>query len=121
MISKKEFLRYIDAIKKYNEFESDLYDNTHGAFNLLEIEPLVKLHTCYIEMLSEGIGDKIGMTDDRGYPIPSDLEYFIYDVEFGKRADTYYLTDADGVEHHWHNPEEFYDYMVSINEERANE
>lgn len=119
MISKKEFLHYIDVLKKYNKFENDLYENTNGAFNLLEIDPLMNLHSCYIEMLSESIGDEIGLKDDRGYPIISDLEYFIYDVEFGEKADDYYMTDENGIEYRWHNPEEFYDYMAE--KEKSNE
>lgn len=117
MISKEKFLQYIKTLKGYYEFDSKLYECTNGSFNLLELDPLSNLYSDFISMLNYCLDQEEDMKDDRGYPIPNDLEYFIYDVEFGKQADKYFMTDAEGVKHHWHNPEEFYDYLTSCKKE----
>lgn len=117
MINKEKFLHYIKTLREYHEFDSKLYECTNGSFNLLELDPLSNLYSDFISMLNYCLEQKEDIKDNRGYPIPNDLEYFIYDVEFGKQADKYYMTDAEGVEHHWHNPEEFYDYLTSCNKE----
>lgn len=112
MISRENFLHYIKTLEAYYEFDSQLYKCTNGSFNLLELDALSNLYSDFISMLNYSLEQEEGVRDDRGYPIPTDLEYFIYDVEFGKQADTYYITDENGIEHHWHNPEEFYDYVA---------
>lgn len=111
MITKKLFLSCLDAIKQFEDEENKIYDGTDGMLDLLQIDELQHLIHKFITLLayctksevSEGFG--------------SDIDYFIYETEWGKKADNYYATLQDGEEIHCYTTEDLWNCLVRFNPE----
>lgn len=102
LISKETFVEAIKVYQDYYDWEEKLYELD---IDLLNAGSLQNLLSSYIELLNL-------LLEQKRYKLQNtDLEYFIYDVECGKKCDDYYIETADKQIIKWHNAEEFYDYI----------
>lgn len=109
MITKKLFLSCIDTIKRYQNKEDKLYDGTDGMVNLLEIDEIQSLIHKLISLL--GYCTKSDYSDVYG----NDIDYFIYETEWGKKADEYFTTLESGEQVHFNTAEDVWNYLVTLN------
>ena len=108
MISKEQFIKYLDYIKQAQEKE----DKIDNFIREISIEGY-----CYI--LSDEIYHMIEMlcscmdieycSDDT---FGDDIQYFIYDLEWGKRWTPGCYTDSEGNDVDISTPEKLYDYLT---------
>ena len=105
LISKDEFVEAIEVYKNFDELEMKLYDL---GIDILEQEAIQQLQYKYVDLLN------LLMNQKRKDLQNTDLEYFIYDVNCGEYCDNYYIKEKDGSIIKWHNAEEFYDFIETL-------
>lgn len=102
-ISKAAFVKVINAIQEYNKkidaIQTVLEENCDDA-----IFWPPSLQNDLINILKDAFND-----DDDYYGM---IEYFIYDLEFGKQWRTGVVTDENNKDIKMQTPEELYDYLV---------
>ena len=102
-ISKKVFVKAINAMKEYNRkidaIQTVLEENCEEA----SFWP-PSLWGDLVNVLKDAFNDN----DDYGGMI----EYFIYDLEFGKQWEPGVVTDENNKDIKMQTPEELYDYLV---------
>lgn len=47
----------------------------------------------------------------------NNIDYFIWETDYGTKADKYYITEADGTEIHFYTPEDVWNYLVKLHPE----
>lgn len=99
MIGKKEFCEYMQIFKNMQNKELDLYNNTDGVLDILEIEEYHALTEAYIEMLAKMVECNL-----------EDLWYFIGECEMGNKVKT--LT-KNGNSYVLNSFEQVYDWLIS--------
>jgi len=104
MITKELFLKCLDTYKKYNEWEGKLYDL---GINFWEQDEVANLLSSYIELLEYCCKDDMYENYD-----PTNISYFIYDCDYGKKADEYFITEQDGSEVKFYTAEDLWNYLV---------
>lgn len=109
MITKEMFINCMNTLEKYQNLECNIFDVTNGAVNLLEINELQDLLSAYTLLLA--YCTKCEYDKWTG----TDVDYFIYETEFGKKSDKYFITEKDGTEWHWKDAEDFWNYLVYQN------
>ena len=109
MISKEKFVEYLKQIKRLidnaNVLDQALknFDTTSdfsGFSNFAAIDLTVSM-----------LEDLVGDTRDGDY-VPTNIEYFIYDLEFGTKWTEESITESDGTPIDISTPEKLYDYIV---------
>ena len=113
MITKNLFTTCLKAYKRYNEYESEL--NKLGI-NLFERDEIQDVMCAMIELLSYCTKDKhYGAFDS------NNIEYYLWETNFGKDADKYFITEADGTEIKFHTEEDVWNYLVKENPDIVDE
>lgn len=107
MIRKELFIECMDTFKEYSDYENKLADLD---INIWEREEIQDLISSFLRLLAYCCKDEY--TDKR---YPNNIEYFIYDCEFGKKANEYTITEEDGTEIHLTNSEALWNYLVKNN------
>ena len=114
-LSKEDFVRYIDRLReatdlcdKIDSLMRESKDNIendfmNGASLQINHEPIV------IELLCKLMHD-----DD----IYSDISYFIYELDYGRKYKTGTITDKDGTDIDFSTSEKLYDYLAKNYEEK---
>ena len=115
-LSKEDFVRYIDRLceatdlcDKIDSLMRESKDNIendfmNGAALQINHEPIV------IELLCKL------MHDDEIY---SDISYFIYELDYGRKYESGMITDKDGTDIDFSTAEKLYDYLAKNYEEKA--
>jgi len=109
MIKKDLFVKCLNNYKAYNDWEHELYKL---GINFWEREEIQNLLNSYIELLEYCCKDIPNDKYDS-----SNISYFIYDVEFGKNADEYFITLDTGDEIKFNTVDDLWDYLVSLHPE----
>ena len=103
-ISKEVFVKTINAMKEYNRkidaIQTVLEENCEDAIFFLP-----SLWGDLINVIKDAFNDE----DEYGGMI----EYFIYDLEFGKQWKPGIITDINNKDIKMQTPEELYDYLVN--------
>ena len=99
MLNKKEFCEYMQIFKEMQNKELDLYNNTDGVLDILEIEEYHALTEAYIEMLAKMVECNL-----------EDLWYYIGECEMGNNVKT--LT-KNGISYVLDTFEQAYDWLTS--------
>ena len=99
MINKKEFCEYMETFNDMQNKELDLYNNTEGVLDILEINEYYALTEAYIEMLSKLMECSI-----------EDLWYFIGECEMGNDPKTHI---KNGTSYTLSNFENLYDWLAA--------
>ena len=109
IISKADFCKYINVIKKMEEKE----DRLTGAFRELDENAdvaLISLYTAERLALINALNTIMDAQIDEH--IGSDIEYFCWELDYGERYTQGAVTDADGNDIDMGSPEALYDYLV---------
>jgi len=106
---KDLFIKCMNHFKEYTDWEHKLYEL---GINFWERDEIANLLGSYLELLQYCCKDE----PDKTYPYsPTNIEYFIYDEEFGSKADEYFITESDGTEVKIRTPEDLWNYLVKNN------
>jgi hypothetical protein len=120
MISKEKFIEYMDCIKKAQEKDdkiNDFLDNLSpecgcGVFILYDAI------TSMIKMLCDLMEIKYDFDD---YRCPNDIDYFIYELEWGTKWTIDCYTEEDGTPIDISTVEKLYDYIKKeVKKEKTN-
>ena len=107
ILSKEGFVKVINELEKQVRFEEsleELYNNFGGE---APWNPNGRL-------LDETIHTLNVMFDlEETLTYGSDIDYFVYELDFGQNPDDLHIEDEDGNEITWHNAEELYDYIIA--------
>ena len=111
IISKEKFCEYINLLKKMDEKEESLTDAFRNLDENADVS-LVGLYTTERLAILDLLNTVMDAQVDENFG--SDIEYFCYELEFGKRYLTRddWVTDADGNKIDLSTPEKLYDYLV---------
>lgn len=106
-ISKREFVEILNHLKE----EDELYNKLNDAIDKVNPEfrnmfyPQSNNHTIIINLLSRLFG-----LEENEYG-GTDIDYFIYDLEWGARAEEFTFEDK-GKNWVLKTPEDLYDYLI---------
>ena len=100
-LSKKSFCKLI----KFIEEKRDAEHNFNDALEQLDHDFYIScfLYSQYESIIIDALEEMFET---------SAISYFVYDSDFGKKADTYYTIDEDGTERHIYTSEQLYDYIT---------
>ena len=116
MITKELFIRCLKNLKAYSEKEQVMYDSSDGVLNLIEFKELQDTITSFIDLLA------YCLKCEEIPQVGTDLDYFIYDMEFGKNFDKYHIQRSDEDKPvPMRTIEEAWDYFVSEHPEIVDE
>lgn len=106
-MTKEKFVEIINDIKKLHKYEEDLYA-LNRSYEYCEVDfQFPTLEDIVVTLLEEifqcTIDEHVG----------SDISYFIYDLDFGKKWKPGLITDKDGNDVDYSTAEKLYDYLVN--------
>ena len=104
LISKKEFVIIIEQLKVAYEFQNKIYDLYNSYF--LETPESLNLEDTVIKILN-----KVFDLKSDGY-IGTDLDYFCYELEYGKKWEPGCITTEEGKDIDISTAEKLYDYIT---------
>lgn len=105
MISKEQYVKCVDSIQKYDEWEHKCYELGINFWERGEVQEMIQN---FIDLLST-------CTNDFDECVGSNLGYFIYTDNWGKDADKYFITEEDGTEVKFRCAGDVYDYVTKEN------
>ena len=108
-MTKELFLACINAYKHYDDFEGRL-DGL--GLNLWEIPEIENLKANFLNLLADSCKDEY----PEGY-VPNNIDFFIFDCEFGEKADEHPIIEPDGNKIFLKTPEDLWEYRVKCNPE----
>lgn len=101
MITKEEYVRSIDILKQYEDFEHKIYKL---GIDLINVEPLSELCSQYTKILAAAAGDAGKWTD-----------WWIWETQYGadKEVCRYWLKkdNFEGIGHIVESAEQLYDII----------
>lgn len=98
-ISKKQFVDIINDAMKKEDFLTEL----HSLYRKYGFEPYTLPY-----------GDAINLLQEVAFPGTEDIDYFCYELDFGRSYVDGCVTDSDGNPIDLSTAEKLYDYLVSI-------
>lgn len=108
-LNKKEFVEAIDTIQDYFAY-LDAFDDFLSEFGgASPTEPDV------VNQLIHSLNVMFDLKETKEYG--SDINYFVYDLQFGRNPYDLKIEDKDGNEIEIENAEQLYDYIISLNGE----
>ena len=117
MISKEKFVEYINFIKSLDDKESKLQDGLQACFG--------KENVGYVSVFNEVVPKMIEMLCDlmeveynRDPHIGDDIQYFIYDLNFGESKDAVEAITVDEKTYDLSTAEKLYDFILDSNKEK---
>ena len=117
MISKEKFVEYINFIKSLDDKESKLQDGLQACFG--------KENVGYVSVFNEVVPKMIEMLCDLmeieyniDVHIGDDIQYFIYELNFGKSEDAVEAITVDRKTYDLSTAEKLYDYILESNKEK---
>ena len=112
-LTKEQFVEYVGCIKKTCDKDDMLSEAIEKACN--DDCRVIGLYgaecSAMVDLLSLAMGLEVGTRDG------NEIEYFIYDLNFGKDYKEGCLIDMDGTPIDISTAEKLYDYIVSEVEE----
>ena len=100
-ISKESFCKVMNFIKS-KDIDSELFNKSLSQLDK-NSNVFLFIYADY-ESVLVNLLEEIYDTDM--------ISYFIYETNWGEKADKYYVTDENGVEYHIHTVEELYEYIT---------
>ena len=110
-ITKELFISIMDTLKEHEQYSNKVNKALEEIFEDSGGYPRTgKLTELLIRLLSLSFQDPNSeFTDDT-------IEYFIYDLDFGKTWSKYCITEADGIIIDISTTEKLYDYLIKEHE-----
>lgn len=116
MISKEKFVEYINFIKSLDDKESKLQDGLQSCFG--------KENVGYVFVFNEVVPKMIEMLCDlmetkynRDPHIGDDIQYFIYDLNFGESKSAAEAVIVNEKTYDLSTAEKLYDFILETNKE----
>lgn len=108
-LTKEQFVEYVDCIKKTCDKDDMLSEAIEKACN--DDCRVIGLYgaecSAMVDLLSLAMGLEVGTRDG------NEIEYFIYDLNFGKDYNEGSLSEMDGTPIDISTAEKLYDYIAS--------
>lgn len=101
MISKEDFVKILESLDKYRQDEVKMADAMSQCSDGFRVDfyPGGKYQDLIITLLGIMFYEK------------DIIEYFVYECDFGREADKYFITEGDR-EIHFYTAGDLYDYLV---------
>lgn len=104
MLTYEQFVKAMKAFEEYDNYESKLNDM---GLNLWEQEEISNLKSNYVHLLNAAMG----LEEDEDSITGTDLEYFIYELDFGKDP-AGLMEDSQDKKAFTSGLKVFYDYLI---------
>lgn len=105
-LTLEEFTKFLEIIKKHDEKESRL---SKSLEDLVDGWPIIifgsDIVASLIRLLEKCMGDKF-----------ETITYWIYEIEWGKKAKEFYIEHPDGTQYHLYTIKDLYNYLINHNE-----
>lgn len=109
-LRKEEFVRYIDRLREANDLCSKIDDLMRKSRDNIENDFMngaslqINHESIVIELLKKMMHDT---SEDYG-----DIDYFIYELDYGRKYEPDTITDKDGNNVDFSTSEKLYEYLV---------
>lgn len=117
MINKEKFVEYINFIKSLDDKESKLQDGLQACFGKENVE-YVSVFNEVVPKMIEMLCDLMEIEYDRDPHIGDDIQYFIYELNFGESKGAAEAVIVDGKTYDMSTAEKLYDYILESNKEK---
>ncbi len=110
MLSKEEFVNIIDTLRKYDEREEKLCKamNEISPDFIVDFYPLSEYKTIIIRLLEKEMN-----AEQLDEVYGSDIQYFIYDLDYGIKWKPDSIIGKDGTSIDISTAEKLYDYLLA--------
>lgn len=110
MLSKEEFVNIINTLRKYDEREEKLCKamNEISPDFIVDFYPLSEYKTIIIRLLEKEMN-----AEQLDEVYGSDIQYFIYDLDYGTKWKPDSITESDGTSIDISTAEKLYDYLLA--------
>lgn len=105
MIKEEMYIKCLKDLEKYSEWEDKLAELGINIWENEELQDIIMDLTMLLEYCTKDEVTKLG----------TNLGYYLYECEFGKKANDYYITEADGNIVKFHKPVDVWNYLVKCN------
>ena len=110
MISKEKFVEYINFIKSLDDRESKLQDGLQACFGKENVGHIFVFNEVVPKMI-EMLCDLMGIEYNSDPYTGDDIQYFIYDLDFGTVEGAAEAIEEDDKVYDLSTPEKLYDYI----------
>lgn len=117
ILSKEEFCKYIDIIKKMSDKEEALTQAFRDLDESADVS-LVGLYTPERRAILDILNKVMAVPTTKEWY--GDIDYFCYELNFGKDYKEGYVTDTDGTNIDLSTSDKLYDYLVADYFKRKN-
>lgn len=117
MISKEKFVKYINFIKSLDDKESKLQDGLQACFGKENVGYVFVFNDVVPKMV-EMLCDLMEIEYNRDPHIGDDIQYFIYELNFGKSKDAVEAITVDEKTYDLSTAEKLYDFILERNKEK---
>ena len=117
MISKEKFVEYINFIKSLDDKESKLQDGLQACFGKENVGCVFVFNEVVPKMI-EMLCDLMEIEYNRDPHIGDDIQYFIYDLNFGESKGAAEAVIVDGKTYDMSTAEKLYDFILESNKEK---
>lgn len=115
MISKEKFVRYINFIKILDDKESKLQDGLQECFGKENVGCIFVFNEVVPKMI-EMLCDLMEIEYNKAPYIGDDIQYFIYELEFGKSKCAKHAIECGDKSWDLSTAEKLYDYILESKE-----
>lgn len=112
ILSKQEFVNIIEKLEVISRFEEER-DKLYSKFNGGYIDDP---HTVLFETVIHTLNVMFSLEETNLFG--SDIDYFCYDLDFGRNPNDLWIEDNEGNKFVWKDAGELYDYIT--NKEKEN-
>ena len=117
VISKEKFVEYINFIKSLDEKEANLQKGLEECFGKENVGYISVFNEVVPKMI-EMLCDLMEIEYDRDPHIGDDIQYFIYELNFGESKYAVEAIITDGKTYDLSTAEKLYDYILDSNKEK---
>ena len=117
MISKEKFVEYINFIKSLDDKESKLQDGLQACFGKENVGCVFVFNEVVPKMI-EMLCDLMNIEYNRDQHIGDYIQYFIYELDFGKSKDAVEAITVDEKTYDLSTAEKLYDFILESNKEK---
>lgn len=111
MISKERFVEYINFIESLDDKEHKLQEGLENCFGRENVGYLYVFNEVVPKMI-EMLCDLMEIEYNRDRHIGDDIQYFIYDLDFGKSKGAAEAVIIEGKTYDLSSAEKLYDYLL---------
>lgn len=111
MISKEKFVKYINFIKELDDKEAKLQSCLQDCFGKENVGSIFVFNEVVPKMI-EMLCDLVEIEYNNDRHIGDEIQYFIYELDYGKNKDSDKAVEFDNKTFDLSTPEKLYDYII---------